>query len=61
MSDIILHRSRDHVLVVAGTEVGKKWMENNMKLDHPHTTTIQGDTLEDFIKALEDDDISYEH
>lgn len=60
MADLILIKRRDRVLVVPDSKLGKRWLEHNIVTAHNASVTIGVDLLEDFIKEIEKDDITYE-
>lgn len=60
MADLILVKRRDRVLIVPDSEIGKRWISFNIVTAHNASVTIGIDLLEDFIKEIEKDDITYE-
>jgi hypothetical protein len=61
MTDIVLITHRNTTVVVPETNVGRKWLEDNIVgSPYGHVVTIQADMTDEFIKVLIKAGIEYE-
>jgi hypothetical protein len=61
VTDVLLvKRYPNKVLIVSNTDLGKKWMEENLVLDTSASTLVSSDGVEDIIKMMEAAEVTYE-
>lgn len=60
MTDLTIYKGRGRVHIVPNTDFGKRWLRKEVITTTPDRVSIDVEHLEDWIKILEQEELSYE-